>query len=149
MASFDFVLVKGHQVASGLANDPRFFTGTIATQLPFFQALGLNLDNYHRATLNAQFDCKEVVLNHIDYHFEQVKWHPDMPAEDFRFCRCHVLSADRLYPGIIYHPLVNTKTEHFQPKNHLEILAPFITNINYGDVLSLKAPNATLTLINF
>ncbi|WP_077285946.1 hypothetical protein [Cognaticolwellia aestuarii] len=147
MASFDFELVKGHQVASGLANDDRFVIGTIALQLPLFNRLGLNLDNYHRATLNAQFNCEEVILNHVDYHFTQVKWHRDLPAEDFRFCRCQVLHADQAYSSIIYQPMAETKTEHFQPKNQLEILAPFIDNIHYGDICRLVVADTALTFV--
>ena len=55
MVILPFTVVKGHQVASGIANDPRFSEGTIAAQLPYFKALGLNLEGFYRATLNAKF----------------------------------------------------------------------------------------------
>ena len=148
MVTFNFELVKGHGVASGLASDPRFFTGTIALQLPFFQALGLNIDHFHQATLNAQFNCQEIILKHVDYRFKKIKWHQDIPAEDFCLSHCRVLHAKQSYPGIIYQPVIKTKTEHFHPKNQLEILAPFIANIKYGDALSLAVTDKTLTMIN-
>jgi len=148
MAIFKFTLVKGHQVASGMANDPRFEQGTIAAQIPFFNTLGLNLENFHHATLNAKFDCNTVILNRYDYQFKQVKWHAKMPAEDFKFCRCQILVNEQSYPALIYQPQAVTKTEHFQPKNQLELLAPFIAQINYGDVLSLDIPNSDITMVN-
>tara|TARA_R110000737_G_scaffold56052_4_gene80027 strand:- start:7818 stop:8267 length:450 start_codon:yes stop_codon:yes gene_type:complete len=147
MAIFQFTLVKGHQVASGIANDPRFVKGTIAAQLPLFQTLGLDIESFHRATLNAKFDCNSIILNHYDYYFKQVKWHKQMPAEDFKFCRCHILANEKCYPAIIYQPQAVTKTEHFHAINQLELIAPFIANISYGDSLMLDMPNTSITLV--
>ena len=144
---FTFTLVKGHQVASGRANDPRFVDGTIAAQLPFFNALGLSLRHYHRATLNAEFDCKSITLKQCDYHFKQVKWHPKMPAEDFKFCRCHIWLDKKSYSALIYQPQAMTKTEHFQPQNQLEMLAPFIKDVRYGDTLTLDVSPSAITMV--
>lgn len=146
MAILHFTLVKGHQVASGRANDPRFPQGTIAAQMPFFLEFGLNLNHYHRATLNAEFNCNAITLNHFDYQFRQVKWHKEMPAEDFRFYRCKIVVNEQTYPALIYQPQLATKTEHFQAKNQLELLAPFIANIKYGDILALDIDSAAITL---
>ncbi len=148
MTLLRFTLVKGHQVASGKAGDPRFIEGTITAQLPFFRALGLQLTRYHRATLNAEFDCKSITLKQCDYHFKQVKWHPKMPAEDFKFCRCHILVNEKSYSGLIYQPQAITKTEHFQPQNQLEILAPFIQGVRYGDTLMLDISSSAIMMIS-
>ena len=146
MAIYQFTLVKGHQVASGKAKDPRFLQGTIAAQLPFFQALGLNLKDFYCGTLNAQFNCSSIVLKHFDYHFKQVKWHTKMPAEDFKFCRCNILVKEQSFAALIYQPQEQTKIEHFQPKNQLELLAPFIEHINYGDTLALDIPEQSINI---
>lgn len=146
MAIFQFTVVKGHQVASGIANDPRFNEGTITAQLPYFKALGLNLEGFHRATLNAKFDCRAIELNCYDYCFKQVKWHADIPAEDFKFARCRIIAHDKCYCALIYQPQVNTKIAHFQQANELELLAPFIKHVNYGDILLLDISNTVLTL---
>lgn len=146
MATFPFTVVKGHQVASGNAHDPRFPQGTITAQLPFFKALGLDLSSFHPATLNAQFNCNAIVLKLYDYQFKQVKWHRQMPAEDFRFCRCQVLANGQSYHALIYQPRVVTKTEHFQAKNQLELLAPFIADVKYGDCLALKIPSTAIAM---
>ena len=146
MAKYKFTIVKGHQVASGMANDPRFSKGTIAAQVPFFQLQGLDLEGYHRATLNAKFDCNSIMLNHYDYDFRQVKWHKQMPAEDFRFCRCHIIANGKSYAALIYQPQANTKTEHFHAMNQLEIIAPFIADINYGNILMLDIADTSITM---
>lgn len=147
MTLIQFTVVKGHQVASGMINEPRFPKGSISAQRPFFAALGLPLDNYHLATINAQFLCSSLIINSFDYHFKQVKWHAQMPAEDFTLCHCLLLAFGESYPALIYQPQVATKMEHFQPKNQLELLAPSVSNLSYGDVLALDIPNDLLTLI--
>jgi len=149
MTVLQFTVVKGHQVASGSANDPRFPHGTITAQLPFFYALGLNLDGFYQGTINAEFNCDDIVLNHYDYQFKQVKWHSKIPAEDFRFCRCHILAKNQSYPALIYQPMKTTKTEHFQAKNQLELLAPFISDVKYGDSLALDITNSAITMNYF
>mgnify|MGYP003669010940 CR=1 FL=1 len=146
MTIYKFTVVKGHQVASGCANDPRFPKGTIAAQTPFFRALGLELAVFHPATLNAQFNCDAIILKRYDHFFKQVKWHKDVPPEDFKFCRCHILVKSKSFPALIYQPQLVTKKEHLQPLNQLEILAPFIPSVLYGDVLTLDILNATISL---
>ena len=71
-----------------------------------------------------------------------------MPAENFKFCRCHILANSTSYPALIYQPQLDTKIEHFQPINQLELLAPFIDNLDYGDVISLDISNAKVTLFD-
>ena len=148
MATFKFTVVKGHQVASGIANDPRFPKGTIAAQTSFFRALGLELSGFYPATINAQFHCSSIILKHYDHYFKQVKWHKDIPPEDFKFYRCHILVKSKSFPALIYQPQVNTKAEHFQPLNQLEILAPFIPDVIYGDVLTLDILHTTISIFD-
>ena len=122
--------------------------GFLSAQLPIFKALGLELSGYYLATINAQFNCHAIALNCYDHYFKQVKWHINMPAENFMFCRCRILTNSRSYSALIYQPQVSTKIEHFQPLNQLELLAPFIANLRYGDVISLEVPNVTVTLFD-
>jgi hypothetical protein len=144
MEAHRVVLVKGHQVASGLANHPLFLNGTINAQRPHFEALGLSLECFFPATLNIKFDCQKVELSHADFHFKKVKWHSSAPAEDFKFFICQLWYENTAYQGLVYQPQVSTKIAHFQPENQLEILAPYIKNIAYGDTLYIK--NSSITL---
>lgn len=148
MDKFIFSVMKGHRVASGMANDPRFIQGTITTQIPYFKTLGLDLSGYYPGTLNAKFACTEVALKHFDYQFTQVKWHKSMAAESFNFCRCQIINRNKTYKALIYQPVALTKTEHFHPKNQLELIAPLITNVKYGDRLIILTPKGALLLTN-
>jgi hypothetical protein len=138
-------VVKGDQVVSGRANDLRFPRGTVTI---FSNAGGLNLNGYYIATVNAQFNYHAIVLNLYDHYFEQVKWYENMPTENFKFCQCHILKNSTSYPALIYQPQVETKVEHLQPINQLELLAPLIEHLHYGDVISLNISNAKVTLFD-
>lgn len=147
MNIIEFMVVKGHQVASGLANDPNFPQGTISAQLPLFEKLGFKHSQplYH-GTINAKFNCGSVTINHSDYCFKQIKWHSLIPAEDFSLCKCKILSNQFTYNAFIYQPHLETKVAHFQPANQLELIAPFIHNIGYGSILSLAYKKGSLTI---
>lgn len=144
MKKYPFIVTKGHQVASGNAGDLRFPIGTIAAQKPYFKKLGLDLADYFCATLNAQFACDKVVLTQANYSFSQVKWHRELAAEDFKFYDCQVIRQHQVYSGLIYQPQIETKKEHFQPENLIEILLPYIKNIHYGDELHIISRHLTL-----
>lgn len=143
---FNFIVVKGHQVASGKAGDARFPDGTIKAQVDKFKALGLSIEAFYPATINAKFFGKYITLNQHDYLFKQVKWHTDMPAENFKFLRCFILKGSNEIPAFIYQPQIETKTEHFQPANQLELLAPYIEDIHYGELLTLKVKKHAIIL---
>ncbi len=143
----EFTVVKGYQVASGLAEDPRFPQGTISAQIPFFKKLGLDLNDFYPATLNAKFNCNLIVLNQHDLYFKNIKWHSEIPSEDFKFYQCQILQESSSYSALIYQPQITTKTEHFQPDNQIELIAPYIEGIEYGDQLQLKIESEIMSLI--
>lgn len=147
MNSIAFMVVKGYQVASGLANDPTYPQGTISAQLPLFEKLGFHhSQSLFHGTINAKFDCQAVTLNHSDYYFKQIKWHSFMPAENFSLSKCEILSDQSTYNAFIYQPHAGTKVAHFQPANQLELIAPFIHNITYGSMLTLRYKSEMLTI---
>lgn len=144
MATYNVTVVQGFQVASGLANDARYPGGTIAMQLPYFKTMGLNVTNMHPATINVEFPCQSIELPTPNFSFNKVKWHSNLPPENFKFYSCRIIMANRVYNAYIYQPQPETKIEHFQPINQLELLAPFIKNIHYGDAITLEIENITL-----
>lgn len=135
-------VAQGHGVASGKAGDKRFPGGTVAMQVPFFKALGLDLSGFHPGTINV--DCSpwsfrpgpEALL------FELVKWHPEMPAETFSFARATLIHAGKRHPAYIYLPHPETKAEHFQPGCVAEVIAPRIEGLAYGDKVSIETSPA-------
>lgn len=137
-------VVEGHRVASGQNADPKFPGGTLAMQLPHFQERGLDLSDYHLATLNLSvapltIDC---VWQNSLATFRDVRWHPTEPAEDFSFFPVAIRrqgEGDTSWiDGLIYYPHPDTKPAHFQPEGMIEILAErFLASLGYGDRIEL------------
>ncbi|WP_013325005.1 hypothetical protein [Gloeothece verrucosa] len=132
------VVKEGHKVASGMAKDSPYPQGTIEMQLPFFKALGLDLTDFFPGTLNVSIYPHYFTLKNPQYTFKQVKWNPDYPSEDFSFCECRVYFENLHYHALIYYPHPETKIGHFQDRYTVEILAPLIPKIEYGDQIILQ-----------
>jgi hypothetical protein len=138
---------KGYGVASGQAKNPRFPQGTIAMQRPFFRDRGLDLSEYFPGTINLSIAPYKYEIERAKYTFKQVKWSPNDPAEDFSFFDCQILLAvDRVFNGLIYYPHPETKPEHFQSPDILEILAPFISNLAYENELIIAVNNQQISI---
>lgn len=140
------ILKQGHQVASGRAKHSPYEAGTIALQTPHFQKLGLDLTPYFAGTLNVSIAPKEFALIQPRYTFPAVKWHPDFAPETFSFSPCQIEYQQQNYDALIYYPHPETKLDHFQDAATLEVLAPPIVNIRYGDRLLLKLHPKEVTI---
>lgn len=139
-------VLPGHGVASGRSGDPRFPGGTIALQKPFFLERGLDLSPFHPGTLNLSIaPCRYRVLR-PKHTFRAVKWAETEPPEDFSFFDCRVLWNGRSYAGLVYYPHPETKPEHFQPPDVLEVLAPRLEGLSYGDVVELELDPAQIAV---
>lgn len=130
-------IVAGHQVASGRAADSPYPRGTIAMQIPHFQARGLDLSQMFPATLNVSIAPYVPRLSQPEITFAQVKWSPPHPAETFSFSPCQLEAQGQRYSGWIYYPHPETKPAHFQDPSTLEVLAPQIPTLAYGDAVRL------------
>ena len=134
-------VVPGHRVASGLKGDPRFPGGTLRMQAPFFRALGFDLAVYHGGTLNVSIAPRAYRVVKAPTTFRHVKWHPIEPAEDFSFFDVRVIRPDGPpFAGKIYYPHPDTKPEHFQQPEVLELLLPYIEGISTGMEMTLEIP---------
>jgi hypothetical protein len=137
---------QGHRVASGTKDDPRFPGGTLAMQAPFFERLGVNLAAYHPGTLNLSIAPHHYQVLKPRLTFRQVQWHPMEPAEDFSFFDCQLqLGEQEPVAALIYYPHPETKPEHFQAPDVLEVLAPTIMGLEYGSMLSLAVDPGQMT----
>ena len=140
-------IVRGHRVASGLNASPRFPGGTLRMQAPHFLALGLDLSPFHIGTVNVSIAPLNYRIVQPRLTFRTVKWHPTEPAEDFSFCDCHLLHGDAPpSAGLIYYPHPETKPEHFQQPDVLELLLPFIAGLDYGTEVQLEVPRAQIVV---
>jgi hypothetical protein len=140
-------IVQGHRVASGLNGNPKFPGGTLRMQLPFFRDLGLDLSSYHLGTLNVSIAPLSYRVVQPKWTFQNVKWHPTEPAEDFSFFDV-VVHRDDAAPvsGLIYFPHPDTKPEHFQSPDVLELLLPWTERLGYGSKLRLDVPAEQMAL---
>ena len=135
---FPATVVPGHQVASGNNGDPRFPGGTIRMQMPHFKNLGLDLSACFPGTINVSIApcCYEVIAPR--WTLKRVKWHPTEPEEDFSFFDVDVITGGgQRVTGWIYHPHPETKPEHFQQADVLELLLPHVEGLAYGTRLQL------------
>jgi len=141
-------IVPGHQVASGRNGDPRFPGGTLQMQAPFFRALGFDLGVYHGGTINVSIAPRTYRVVKAPTTFHKVKWHPVEPAEDFSFFDIRVILPLRTpVPGSIYYPHPETKPEHFQAADVLELLLPFLEGISTGMELTLEIPKEQMLIV--
>ena len=136
------MVVRGHRVASGASGDPRFPGGTLAMQRPHFRERGLDFSGWPSATINISVAPLRYRVETPWRTFREVAWHPTEPAEDFSFFRCRVEGVEAL----VYHPHPDTKPEHEQPDDVLEILArEWIDGLGYGDGVVLHVDPAGLS----
>ena len=134
-------IVPGHRVASGLNGDPRFPGGTVGQQKPHFLARGLDISGFFTGTVNVSIAPLRYRILRPRLTLRQVRWHPVFPAEDFSFFDCLLLRPDAPpVAGLVYYPHPETKIEHFQNPDVLELLLPFVEGLSYGMRLELRIP---------
>ncbi|MFM2176390.1 MAG: hypothetical protein RL015_488 [Verrucomicrobiota bacterium] len=139
-------IVQGHRVASGLNGNPMFPGGTLRMQLPFFAALGLDLNSFYPGTLNVSITPLSYRIVKPKLSFRNVKWHPTEPAEDFSFFDVTV-HRDKwpAVSGLIYFPHPDTKPTHFQKPDVLELLLPWTKGLSYGNDIMLEVPGEQMS----
>jgi CTP-dependent riboflavin kinase len=136
------VIQAGYRVASGLADNSPYPAGTIALQMPHFQRLGLNLSDCYPGTLNVNIAPVKFELLQPAYTFPDLRWIEGFDRETFSFCHCKIEFQNQSHSGWIYYPHPETKIGHHQPPTLVEVLAPRIAGIGYGDrVVLLTRPN--------
>lgn len=131
------VVVQGHGVASGRSPGSPFAAGTIALQAPHLRGRGLDLDGFHPATINVDLAPAVLRVTAPRWRFKDVAWTEVHPPETFSFVECRIGHAGREVDALIYHPHPETKPMHHQPSTVVEVLAPFIDGLGYGDEVTL------------
>ena len=138
-------LNKGYRVASGPSQAyPEY--GSIEKQKPYFKELGLDLDAMFNGTLNVSIEPFQFEVIEPEYRFTNVKWTELTNAEDFSFSRCKIIFQGTEHNGFVYYPDPKTKKDHFQSASTVEVLAPFIGKINYGDELEITLNSSEIKI---
>jgi hypothetical protein len=142
-------IIQGHRVASGLNGNPRFPGGTLRMQSPFFQHLGLDLTDFHQGTLNVSIAPHRYQVVNPRHTFREVRWHPIEPAEDFSFFDVRlILPGAPSVEGFIYFPHPETKPEHFQQPDVLELWMPYVEGVHYGMQIALEIPADQMAILS-
>jgi len=136
-------IVPGHGIASGKTKDRRFPSGTISLQMPHFESEGFSGKSLHQGTLNLDVSPYSFILGIPSYQFSQVKWCEDLEPENFSFFPCRLIDPlddnRKEYPSYVYWPHPSTKPGFEQPPCVLELLAPYIPDVKYGQSLLIKS----------
>jgi hypothetical protein len=123
-------VVEGHKVAS--RPSAVYPYGTIEKQKPIFKKLGLDLDSIFDGTLNISIAPCVFKMSRPGYTFEKVEWTDLHPPETFSFSRCQLKFRRKAYAAWVYYPHPETKARHYQAPSVIEVLAPFILEMQYG-----------------
>lgn len=136
------VVVAGHGVASGRADDSPFPAGTIALQAPHFADRGLDLTPFVLATVNLDLAPLRLLPRTPRWTFPDVAWTDVHGPETFSFVECSVRRDGDEYAGLVYLPHPETKPMHHQPSTVVELLLPPVPGLTAGEVLEVTAPAA-------
>lgn len=139
------VLVRGHQVAS--KQSEHYPQGTIEMQAPFFKERGLDLSGFHSGTLNISIAPRRFRIRNARFHFPAVHWTSEHPPEHFSFSPCWLIFRNHKYEGLIYFPHPETKARHHQNDSMIEVMAPWIEGIQYGDHLDLEVRESEVEIM--
>ncbi len=130
--------MQGYGVASGKSATTIYPAGSIAMQAPYFKALGLDLEGYFMGTINVSVAPVEVVGVNAAMCFPDVVWTSIHGSETFSFSPCKLQYAELECEALVYWPHPETKPAHVQEITILEIIAPPIPNLEYGDSVTLS-----------
>ena len=82
------------------------------------------------------------------HRFPALRWSDLSPPEDFSFYDCRLLfDGERQWEGLVYYPHPDTKPDHFQAPDILEILTRRIPGLDYGDRLTLALDSDQIRLV--
>ncbi len=136
----NWIVIKGHQVASGQAlNCPRI-GGSVSRQLPLMEKQWLLTSHLFPGTLNISLECSEVIYPEFAEFDFIIDWRfPEKPTH-FRLHKLIITYQWIDYQGWSYRKIypVGYISIHSQPINVIEVLAPKIEWIYYGCSIKLK-----------
>jgi hypothetical protein len=131
-------VIAGHGVASGRAANSPYPQGSIAMQMPFFKAMGLDLGDCWPGTLNVSIAPHTWELLRADHRFERLEWTQLHPPETFSFVRVQLVWRKQQTAAWLYRPHPETKAAHHQAPSVMEIIAPRLDGLEYGDAVGLE-----------
>ncbi|WP_273567128.1 hypothetical protein [Maribacter halichondriae] len=138
---------SGHGVASGKGKDERYPEGTLKLQFKHFLERGLDLSNYFMGTINLDISPCSYVIKKPKHFFKHIDWSDYIPPENFYFFDVTLHYKDKTYKGLVYMPDPETKADHVQIPNMLELILPKIKGLEYGDMIEIAIKTDQLDIM--
>jgi len=129
---------SGFGVASGKGKDERYPEGTLKQQFNHFLERGLDLSNYFMGTINLDISPCSYEIKTPKYFFKNIDWSNYIPPENFYFFDVFLYYNDKTYKGLVYMPDPETKENHMQKPNILELIFPKIEGLEYGVMVDIE-----------
>lgn len=152
-ASINYALVRGeikpgHGVASGKGKDERYPEGTLKHQFKHFLDRGIDLSNYFMGTINLDISPCSYEIKKPKHFFKKIDWSDYIPPENFYFFDVTLHYKDKTYKGLVYMPDPETKEDHVQIPNMLELILPRIDGLEYGVKVDITLKKDQLVIIH-
>jgi hypothetical protein len=144
----DGIVQAGYGVASGKAEHSPYPKGTIEMQTPIFKERGLDLTAFFPGTLNIDISPNRFEILAAPYVFRNVDWAEGFDPEDFSFIPCQIIYQHQSFESFVYYPHPETKIGHFQNPSIVEVIAPFISGLKYGDRVIFRADSNQIKIFN-
>lgn len=143
----DGEIVRGHGVAGGSSAETPYPGGSISLQTPFFLDRGLDLTPFHPATINVSIAPYTFEMVAPAVTLRDVAWIDLIPPESFSFSPVRLQLGDRQVEALVYYPHPETKIHHFQSASLIELLAPYVAGVAYGNTVRLGVNSAEIKLV--
>ncbi len=138
----------GHGVASGKLKDERYPEGTLKQQFEFFLERGLDLSNYFLGTINLDISPNTYEIKKPKHFFKNIDWSDHIPPENFYFFDVSLYYKNQTYEGLIYMPDPETKEDHVQKPNIVELILPKIIGLEYGQIVAIEIRKDQLNIVS-
>ena len=138
---------SGHGVASGKGKDERYPEGTLKQQFRHFLERGLDLSGYFMGTINLDISPFTYKIKKPKHFFKDIHWSDHIPPENFYFFDVTLHYKDNTYVGLVYMPDPETKEDHLQKPNILELILPKIVGLKYGLMVDVALKKDQLDII--
>ncbi|MEW6673377.1 MAG: hypothetical protein AB1427_16870 [Thermodesulfobacteriota bacterium] len=139
-------LTKGYGIASGQARHSPYPGGSIVLQTPHFLRRGLDIRRFFQGTLNISITPLSFRMKTPRWRFDNLEWCEGV-SETFSFSPCRLMVGWNTIEGLIYYPHPETKPDHFHDNSTLEVLAPFIGDLEEGAVIFLWLPSQEIEVV--
>ncbi len=130
------ILSPGYGHASGIRSK-KYPEGTINLQRPHFFKHGLDISDCFAGTLNVSIAPRSFRMKTAEFLLHEIIWKEGRRAENFMIARCKVKRGIDWLPSFVYYPDPSTKDNSIDDPQQIQILAPKIEGIKYGDKIEL------------